>query len=135
VIVPSFTYVAAHQAITATGAEVVFVDIEEPTLTVNPDLLAEPISERTRAIMVRHFAGLVGRLDEIYRVAATHNLRQASATTSWGARVQLLPRRPPRRPVGHRPGGARGAHPALWSYMDDEVLDRVAGTIRELFAT
>ena len=75
VIAPSFTYVAAHQAITATGADVVFCDIEEPTLTVNPDALAELISERTRAIMVCHFAGLVGRLDEIYRVAADHGLR------------------------------------------------------------
>jgi len=75
VIAPSFTYVAAHQAITATGADVVFCDIEEPTLTVNPDALAELITERTRAIMVCHFAGLVGRLDEIYQVAAAHGLR------------------------------------------------------------
>jgi dTDP-4-amino-4,6-dideoxygalactose transaminase len=36
VIAPSFTYVVAHQAITATGADVVFCDIEEPTLTVDP---------------------------------------------------------------------------------------------------
>jgi dTDP-4-amino-4,6-dideoxygalactose transaminase len=75
VIAPSFTYVAAHQAITATGADVVFCDIEEPTLTVNPDLLEALISERTVAIMVCHFAGLVGRLDEIYQVAAAHGLR------------------------------------------------------------
>src|SRR4030095_4180501 len=75
VIAPSFTYVAAHQAITATGAEVVFCDIEEPTLTVNPDLLEALIGERTVDIMVCHFAGLVGRLDEIYRVAAEHGLR------------------------------------------------------------
>src|SRR4029453_122482 len=61
VIAPAFTYVAAHQAITATGAQVVFCDVEKPTLTVNPDALAELISERTRAIMVCHFAGLVGR--------------------------------------------------------------------------
>ncbi|HYY80857.1 MAG TPA: DegT/DnrJ/EryC1/StrS family aminotransferase [Actinomycetes bacterium] len=75
VIAPSFTYVAAHQAITATGAEVVFCDIEEPTLTVNPDALRELVTERTRAIMVCHFAGLVGRLDEVYEVAAEFGLR------------------------------------------------------------
>jgi len=75
VIAPSFTYVAAHQAITATGADVVFCDIEEPTLTVNPDAVRELISERTKAIMVCHFAGLVGRLDEIYQIAAEHGLR------------------------------------------------------------
>jgi dTDP-4-amino-4,6-dideoxygalactose transaminase len=75
VIAPSFTYVAAHQAITATGADVVFCDIEEPTLTVNPDAVRELISERTKAIMVCHFAGLVGRLDEIYQIAAEHGFR------------------------------------------------------------
>src|SRR6266511_405110 len=75
VIAPSFTYVAAHQAITATGADVVFCDIEEPTLTVDPDKLRELISERTKAIMVCHFAGLVGRLDEVYEIAAEHGLR------------------------------------------------------------
>jgi dTDP-4-amino-4,6-dideoxygalactose transaminase len=75
VIAPSFTYVAAHQAITATGASVVFCDIEEPTLTVNPDAVRELISDRTKAIMVCHFAGLVGRLDEIYQIAAEHGLR------------------------------------------------------------
>jgi dTDP-4-amino-4,6-dideoxygalactose transaminase len=75
VIAPSFTYVAAHQAITATGADVVFCDVEEPTLTVNPDAVRELISERTKAIMVCHFAGLVGRLDEVYRIAAEYGLR------------------------------------------------------------
>jgi dTDP-4-amino-4,6-dideoxygalactose transaminase len=75
VIAPSFTYVAAHQAITATGASVVFCDIEEPTLTVNPDAVRELISDRTKAIMVCHFAGLVGSLNEIYQIAAEHGLR------------------------------------------------------------
>src|SRR6266516_2344589 len=75
VIAPSFTYVAAHQAVTATGADVDFCYIEEPTLTVDPDKLRELISERTKAIMVCHFAGLVGRLDEVYQVAAEHGLR------------------------------------------------------------
>jgi len=75
VIAPAFTYVAAHQAITASGAEVVFCDVEEPTLTVDPDRLPELITPRTRAIMVCHFAGLVGRLDEVYALAAEHGLR------------------------------------------------------------
>ena len=89
VIAPSFTYVAAHQAITATGAEVVFCDIEEPTLTVNPDALAELVTERTRAIMVCHFAGLVGRLDEIYQVAAAHGLEVVPGRMVWELRPQV----------------------------------------------
>ena len=75
VIAPAFTYVAAHQAISAAGADVVFCDVEEPTLTVDPDKLSELITARTRAIMVCHFAGLVGRLDDIYALAAQHDLR------------------------------------------------------------
>ena len=75
VIAPSFTYVAAHQAISATGAEVVFCDVEEPTLTVNPDAVRALITERTRAIMVCHYAGLVGRIDAIYQIAAERGLR------------------------------------------------------------
>jgi dTDP-4-amino-4,6-dideoxygalactose transaminase len=75
VIAPAFTYVAAHQAITATGAQVVFCDVEEPTLTVNPETLESLITDRTRAIMVCHYAGLVGRIDEVYDVAARYGLR------------------------------------------------------------
>jgi dTDP-4-amino-4,6-dideoxygalactose transaminase len=75
IIAPAFTYVAAHQAITATGADVVFCDVEEPTLTVNPDVLRELITDKTKAIMVCHYGGLVGRLDEIYAVANEHGLR------------------------------------------------------------
>jgi dTDP-4-amino-4,6-dideoxygalactose transaminase len=75
VIAPSFTYVAAHQAITATGAGVVFADIEEPTLTLDPDAVRELVGPRTKAIMVCHFAGMVGRLDDIYAIAAEHGLR------------------------------------------------------------
>jgi dTDP-4-amino-4,6-dideoxygalactose transaminase len=94
VIAPAFTYVAAHQAITATGADVVFCDVEEPTLTVDPDKLSELIGPRTRAIMVCHFAGLVGRLEEVYALAAEHGLRvietpptrsaPATRTAWWG---------------------------------------------------
>src|SRR6266545_683396 len=66
---------ALNCACLLTGADVVFCDIEEPTLTVDPDKLRELISERTKAIMVCHFAGLVGRLDEVYEIAAEHGLR------------------------------------------------------------
>jgi dTDP-4-amino-4,6-dideoxygalactose transaminase len=89
VIAPAFTYVAAHQAITATGADVVFCDVEEPTLTVDPDKLPELITPRTRAIMVCHFAGLVGRLEKVYALAAEHGLRVIEdAAHALGTRYQ-----------------------------------------------
>jgi dTDP-4-amino-4,6-dideoxygalactose transaminase len=89
VIAPAFTYVAAHQAITATGADIVFCDVEEPTLTVDPDKLSELIGPRTRAIMVCNFAGLVGRLEEVYALAAEHGLRMIEdAAHALGTRYQ-----------------------------------------------
>ena len=51
VIAPSFTYVACHQAITATGAKVHFCDIEEESLGLDPESVRSAIGERTKAIM------------------------------------------------------------------------------------
>ncbi|MBA3843882.1 MAG: DegT/DnrJ/EryC1/StrS family aminotransferase [Actinobacteria bacterium] len=75
VICPSFTYVAGHQAVTATGAEVVFADIDESTCGLDPDSVRAAISPRTKAILVLHFAGIPARSDEIYAIAAEHGLR------------------------------------------------------------
>lgn len=75
VICPSFTYVAGHQAMTQTGADVAFCDIEETTLGVDPASMRSMISERTKALMAVHYAGIVCRIDEIYELAAEHDLR------------------------------------------------------------
>lgn len=75
VICPSFTYVAGHQAVTATGAEVVFADIDEQTLGLDPESVRAAISPRTKAILLLHFAGIPARSDEIYAIAAEHGLR------------------------------------------------------------
>lgn len=75
VITPSFTYVAAHQAMTMTGAEVVFADIDEHSLTIDPASVQELITEQTRAIMVCHYAGSVGDLAALYALADKHGLR------------------------------------------------------------
>lgn len=75
VITPSFTYVAAHQAMTMTGAEVVFADIDEHSLTIDPASVQELITERTKAIMVCHYAGSVGDLAALYALADKHGLR------------------------------------------------------------
>ena len=76
VVCPSFTYVAGHQAVSATGADVVFCDIEERTLGVDPESLRRVLSERTRAVLVLHYAGIPAAcLDAIYELAAEHGLR------------------------------------------------------------
>lgn len=76
VVCPPFTYVAGHQAVSATGAQVVFCDIEEETLGVDPESLRRVLSERTRAVLVLHYAGVpAAGLDAIYEIAADHGLR------------------------------------------------------------
>jgi dTDP-4-amino-4,6-dideoxygalactose transaminase len=75
VICPSFTYVACHQAISATGADVVFCDVEEVTLGLDPSQAAELVSERTKAIMPVHYAGIPCRIDELHELATEHGLR------------------------------------------------------------
>lgn len=75
VICPSFTYVAGHQAMSATGADVVFCDIDPKTLTVDPASVRSVITPRTRAIQVVHYAGVPADLDAIHAIAAEHDLR------------------------------------------------------------
>ena len=76
VICPSLTYVAGHQAVTATGADVVFCDVEEQTLGVDPESVRRLIGERTRAVLVLHYAGVpAAGLDAIHELAAEHGLR------------------------------------------------------------
>jgi dTDP-4-amino-4,6-dideoxygalactose transaminase len=75
VIAPSFTYVAGHQAITRTGAEVVFCDVEPGGLSLDPARVEELITPRTRAILAVDYLGLPCRMDDLLAVARRHGLR------------------------------------------------------------
>lgn len=87
VIIPSFTYVAGHQAITATGADVVFCDIEDDRLGADPEAIEALVSDRTRAVMVTHFAGSPCDIAAIRQVADRHGLRVIEdAAHAFGSR-------------------------------------------------
>jgi dTDP-4-amino-4,6-dideoxygalactose transaminase len=75
VICPSFTYVAGHQAITRTGAEVVFCDVEPTNLSIDPSAVRALVTDRTRAILAVDYLGLPCRLDDLLTIAAEHDLR------------------------------------------------------------
>ncbi len=86
VIVPSFNFVADHQAISAVGAEPVFCDIREDNLGIDVDKAAELVSSRTKVIMPLHYAGLPCDLDGVYRLAERHGLRVIEdATHAFGS--------------------------------------------------
>jgi dTDP-4-amino-4,6-dideoxygalactose transaminase len=75
VITPSFNYVADHQAVRMTGAEVAMCDIREGDLGIDVDKAAELINEKTRAIIPLHFAGLPCDSAGVYELAEKRGLR------------------------------------------------------------
>lgn len=75
VIVPSFNYVADHQAIRYTGAEVVMCDIRDDDLGIDVEKAAQLITKRTKAILPLHFSGIPSRSHEVYALAEKHGLR------------------------------------------------------------
>ncbi len=75
VLVPSLTYVASFQAISATGAIPIACDVDPVSLTLDISQLKTRISSKTKAIMPVHYSGGVGNLNEIYAFADRHKLR------------------------------------------------------------
>jgi len=74
VIVPSLTFVASSQVITACGARPVFCDVNIDTLNMDPSDAAARITSKTRAIMPVHFGGLACEMNEILAMASEHGL-------------------------------------------------------------
>jgi perosamine synthetase len=74
VILPSFTFIAAGNAVLYQRATPVFVDIERITLNLDPGRLEEKITARTRAIIVVHTFGHPADLDPIMEIARKHGL-------------------------------------------------------------
>src|SRR5690606_9683769 len=62
VIVPSFTFPSCANAIALRGAVPVFVDIRPETLNLDEELVEGAITERTRAIMPVHYAGIAAEM-------------------------------------------------------------------------
>lgn len=74
VLVPSLTYVATANAVRYVGAEPVFVDVDPATWCMDPTLLEERVTPRTRGIIAVHLYGHPCDMDAINRLAATRNL-------------------------------------------------------------
>lgn len=70
VILPSFTFVSTVNAFVLRGARPVFADIRPDTLCIDEQHVDALITERTRAIVVVHYAGVACEMDEIGRTAA-----------------------------------------------------------------
>lgn len=74
VIMPAFTFVSTADAFVMRGAKIVFVDIRPDTMNIDETKIEEAITERTRAIVPVHYAGVSCEMDEIMKIARKYNL-------------------------------------------------------------
>lgn len=74
VILPSYTFVSTADAFVLRGATAVFVDIRPDTMNIDEALIEDAITERTKAIVPVHYAGVGCEMDAIMDIAGRHNL-------------------------------------------------------------
>jgi dTDP-4-amino-4,6-dideoxygalactose transaminase len=74
IIMPSFTFVSTANAFVLRGGVPVFVDIREDTLNIDENLIESAITDRTRAIVVVHYAGVGCEMERILEIASRHGL-------------------------------------------------------------
>ncbi|WP_259469984.1 dTDP-4-amino-4,6-dideoxygalactose transaminase, partial [Pseudomonas aeruginosa] len=74
VIMPSFTFVSTSNAFVLRGATIVFVDIRPDTMNIDETKIEAAITEKTRAIVPVHYAGVACEIDTIMAIAKRHNL-------------------------------------------------------------
>ena len=75
VIMPAYTFVSTADAFVLRGAKAVFVDIRPDTMNIDEKLIEEAITEKTKAIVPVHYAGVACEMDTIMSIARKHNLK------------------------------------------------------------
>ncbi|MBC5756827.1 dTDP-4-amino-4,6-dideoxygalactose transaminase [Blautia sp. BX19] len=75
VIMPSYTFVSTADAFVLRGATCVFVDIRPDTMNIDETKIEEAITEKTKAIVPVHYAGVSCAMDEIMAIAKKYNLK------------------------------------------------------------
>jgi dTDP-4-amino-4,6-dideoxygalactose transaminase len=74
VIVPAFTFVSTAAAFMLHGGTPVFVDVRDDTLNLDPDLVEQAITPRTRAICIVHYGGVAATPTRFRQIAEHHDL-------------------------------------------------------------
>jgi dTDP-4-amino-4,6-dideoxygalactose transaminase len=102
VITSPFTFAATAEAIEYVGAQAVLVDIDADTFNIDPNLVEDAVTSKTRAILPVHMFGMPADMQTIMDIAGRHGLAVIEdCAQSFGAAVD-----------GHRVGsiGSAGAH-------------------------
>ena len=74
VILPSYTFSSTANAIVIFGGTPVFIDVKPETMNMDENLIEQAITDKTKAIMVVHYAGVGCEMDKIMEIAKKHNL-------------------------------------------------------------
>ena len=74
VILPSFTFCSTADAFALRGAKLVFVDIRPDTMNIDETKIEDAITDKTKAIVPVHYAGVACEMDTIMDIARRHNL-------------------------------------------------------------
>lgn len=74
VILPSYTFSSTATAPVLTGAKLVFIDIRPDTMNIDEKLIEPAITNKTKVIIVMHYAGVSCNMDAIMAIAKKHNL-------------------------------------------------------------
>src|SRR5215217_6606508 len=74
VIIPSYTFVSTANAFILRGAKIVFADSQKDHPNLDADTIRELITERTKAIVVVHYAGVACEMEKIMSLADEFNL-------------------------------------------------------------
>ncbi len=74
VIVPAYTFQATASSVLLANAVPMFADVEPDTMNIDPDSAADLVSDRTRAIVPVHIAGLPAAMDRLIRLAEEREL-------------------------------------------------------------
>ncbi len=74
VIMPSYTFVSTANAFVLRGAKIVFVDIRPDTMNIDESKIEAAITDKTKAIVPVHYAGISCEMDTIMDIAQRHNL-------------------------------------------------------------
>lgn len=74
IIMPSYTFVSTANAFVNFGAKIVFIDIESSSMNIDHQLIEKAITNKTKAIVVVHYAGIGCEIDKILRISKKHKL-------------------------------------------------------------
>ena len=75
VIVPSFTFSSTANCAVRVGAKCVFVDIRPDTMNIDENKIESAITERTKAIICVHYAGVSCEMEKIMEIAGKYDLK------------------------------------------------------------